>query len=152
MTIETHRAFISAFGAEHHELQRLVHALGEAVREKVSWNREAAIEVTDLLAELRCHLEHHFAQEEAGGYLEEALTLAPRFSAEAAELLRQHPQMLDKTVSVCKAADRAVNEPAVWAPLKRELTELIKALVAHESAENQIVQRAFNTGRDDLDQ
>ncbi len=151
MTDEIYQAYVTAFGAEHHELRRLVHALDQALRKERPWSRGAATKAVELLAELHAHLEHHFAQEEEGGYLEEALTLAPRFSTEAAELLRQHPQMLDKMRLVRKTADRAVRERAAWPQLKQELHELIKGLTAHEGSENKIVQQAFNTGLEDLD-
>ncbi|HUY33527.1 MAG TPA: hemerythrin domain-containing protein [Pirellulales bacterium] len=151
MTDESHRAFISAFGTEHHELRQLVQAIRAVVRDERPWSHEAVAEVVELLASLETHLHHHFAQEEAGGYLEEVLSLAPRFSDEVAELLRQHPQMLDKTRLVYKTAGRAVHESSAWPQLKRELRELIEALIAHESEENKIVQQAFNTGLEDLD-
>jgi len=151
MTDETHQAYVAAFGAEHHELRHLVHALHEALREERPWSHEAATEAVELLAALHTHLEHHFAQEEDGGYLEEALNLAPRFGSEAAELLRQHPRMLEKSCQVRTTADRAAIEPAAWPQLKRELSELIKGLMAHEGAENKIVQQAFNTGLEELD-
>jgi hypothetical protein len=152
MNDEMHRAFVAAFGAEHHELRQLVHSLHEAVRDERPWSREAATEAIGILHTLNAHLEHHFAQEEIGGYLEEALNAAPRFAGDAAELLRQHPQMLDKIQLARMTADRAANEPSAWPELKRESLELIKGLMAHESAENRIVQQAFNTGADDLDE
>jgi hypothetical protein len=151
MTDETQRAYVAAFGAEHHELRHLVQTLHETLRDDCPWSREAATEAIKYLGALNAHLEHHFAQEEAGGYLEEALTIAPRFSAEAAELLRQHPRMLETTRQVRGTAGRAAVEPAVWPHLRRELQELIKGLMAHEFAENKIIQQAFNTGLEDFD-
>ena len=67
MTDETHRAFVRAFGAEHHELRQLVQALGAALGEGRPWSHEAATEAVELLASLDTHLHHHFTQEEAGG-------------------------------------------------------------------------------------
>jgi iron-sulfur cluster repair protein YtfE (RIC family) len=150
MNDEMHRAFADAFGAEH-QLRVLVHSLHEAVRDERPWSREAAAEAIEILHTLNAQLEHHFAQEEMGGYLEEALNVAPRFIGDAAELLRQHPQLLDTTRLVRMTADRAAEDPSAWPQLKLELVELIKDLMAHESAENRIVQQAFNTGDDDLD-
>jgi hypothetical protein len=149
MTHTIHQAFITAFGAEHHELRRLVHLLHEAIGDERPWSPEAAKAAVDVLAELATHLDHHFAQEENGGYLEEALTLAPRFTSQAAELLRQHPAILEKVGVLRKTANLSLRQSDAWMRLRSEVTDLIRDLIAHERAENQIVQQAFNTGFDD---
>jgi hypothetical protein len=151
MNDDIHHAFVAAFGAEHQELRRLVQSLHETLGGERPWSREASAESARILGALLAHLKRHFAQEEAGGYLEEALALAPRFTNDAARLLRQHPQLLEATRQTCKTAERAGGEPAVWPQLKDELQSLLKDLMGHEGAENRIVQAAFNTGVEDLD-
>ena len=139
------RAFVSAFEAEHRELHQLVQEVREFVIQK-PWSRETAEHARNVLKRLREHLEHHFAQEEAGGYLEEALVHAPRYSSHASRLLAQHPVMLGRLFEVLTLADTGVELPTVWPMLQQRVSDLLKELMAHEAGENQLVQRAFNTG------
>ncbi len=87
----------------------------------------------------------HFAQEEQGGYLEEALSYAPRLGPQAAKLERQHPQLLARMDDVCDTAHKRGSEPVAWPAILDGARAAIKELMAHESGENQIIQKAFNT-------
>jgi ABC-type transporter Mla subunit MlaD len=145
MTDEATQAFAAAFGAEHQELRRLLHALQPALGSDHPWSRESARELQARLQDLETCLQRHFAQEESGGYLEEALALAPRFSAQASRLLAQHAELLGKLRQALEQAFAAVESPAAWQDLQFKTTTFIKELLAHEADENKIVQRAFNT-------
>jgi len=108
MTDETHQAYVAAFGAEHHELRHLVHALHEALREERPWSHEAATEAVELLAALHTHLEHHFAQEEDGGYLEEALNLAPTDAREVVSSPHDRRSRGDRAGRLAAVETRAI--------------------------------------------
>lgn len=145
--LDEHAAFIAAFQAEHREMGNLVQTLRRVFDDAQPWSREISNEGTEALAAMAKHLRHHFEQEEEGGYLEEALSAAPRFSQEAEVLLAQHSVMLrqaDQALDLARSADDA----AAWTKLKNEVKSLIASLIVHETAENKIVQQALNTGLD----
>jgi hypothetical protein len=60
--------------------------------------------LVECLTELRDQLALHFSLEEAYGYFEDALDVAPRLSERAAELRSQHSEMF---VAVCRAVEDA---------------------------------------------
>lgn len=125
----------------------LVQTLRRVFDEGHAWSPEALHEGTEALAALTKHLRHHFEQEEEGGYLEEALAAAPRFSHEAAVLVAQHPVMLRQADQALESA-RSADSAARWDKLKNEVKSFIAAMIAHETAENKIVQQALNTDVD----
>ena len=140
-------AFAAAFEAEHREMRQLVVALRDAINHRNRpWSREVAREAVEAVEAMRVHLHHHFAQEEAGGYLEQALAMAPRFHDEAQTLLAQHAAMLHYIDEVAETAKSSVDDAELWSQVKLQVKDLLRKLVAHESAENRIVQQAFNVG------
>lgn len=141
---DEHAAFIAAFQAEHREMGTLVQTLRRVFSGAQPWSPESSNEGAEALAALTKHLRHHFEQEEEGGYLEEALSAAPRFSQEAAVLLAQHPVMLQQANQVLELA-RSTSDAAAWEKLKNDVKSLIAAMIAHETAENKIVRQALNT-------
>lgn len=146
MIEQEYLAFAAAFQAQHREMRRLVRALRHALGNDGAWSREAARETLEALEALKEHLKEHFAQEEEGGYLEQALAVAPRYHDEANRLLAQHGLMSKQVAHVVETARRAADDAEAWEPLIAEIRELLKALVEHETAENKIVQQALNSG------
>lgn len=139
-------AFAAAFEAEHREMRQLVGTLRAAVNRTRPWSPEAARQAAAAVDVMRTHLHHHFAQEEEGGYLEQALAMAPRFSDEAKTLLAQHPLMLKRVGEVAETAQAALEDAELWPQLRLQVKDLLYQLAAHEGAENRIVQQAFNVG------
>ncbi|HJT35582.1 MAG TPA: hemerythrin domain-containing protein [Pirellulales bacterium] len=146
MTDQAYSTFAAAFQAEHHEMSELVQRLRQVLGGNRAWSPQAAREAVEAIASLQAHLKHHFMVEEAGGYLEEALIIAPRFSDLAAKLLAEHPVLLARTSETTALARRAAAEPVLLEALKKQVTELLGNLVAHETAENRIIQQALNSG------
>ncbi|HVX63432.1 MAG TPA: hemerythrin domain-containing protein [Pirellulales bacterium] len=146
MIEQEYLAFAAAFQAEHREMRRLVQVLRHAMGKEGGWSKESAQEALKAFEALKAHLKEHFAQEEEGGYLEQALAVAPRYSDEAKLLLKQHGLMTRQVAHAVETARRAVDEPGAWAALAAETRELLQKLVEHETAENRIVQKALNTG------
>lgn len=97
-----------------------------------------------LLAELRDQIEGHFAQEEVGGYMEEALSRAPRFSLQAAALLKQHTQLAREVHELLVRAEAGRDNSGIWKNLYADLQALLKRLRAHEAGENRMIEAAFN--------
>lgn len=138
-------AYVNAFRTEHHEMHKLAELLRETLDKQRSWSAAAASEAVHALKALTAHLQEHFALEETGGYLEQSLAAAPRFSHDAARLLGEHGELLRRANEAIVLAQGAKDEIA-WEKLKSVVRSLLTALLAHETAENRIVQEAFNSG------
>ena len=136
-------AYLQQVRAEHYDLEQLLHQIENAFdsARAQEWPPASTPRLSGLLSELRDQIERHFAQEEVGGYLEEALSLAPRFSGQAHALLKQHAE-LSQVVRDLQA--RAKGDKPAWNSLYADLLVLLKKLKAHETGENRIIEAAFN--------
>ncbi|MBX9791745.1 MAG: hemerythrin domain-containing protein [Pirellulales bacterium] len=136
-------AYLQQVRAEHYDLEQLVRQIEEAFGSAriQGWPPTSAPRLTELLTELNDQIQRHFAQEEVGGYMEEALSLAPRFSGQAQALLKQHAEL---SQAVRELQARAKAEVLAWNSLHADLLTLLKKLKAHEAGENRIIEAAFN--------
>ena len=145
MVIEILQAYVSSIRADHRHQGRLVHnlrsALENAARSK--WSKASTAQIVDYLAVLRDHLAVHFAREEEGGYLEEALVHSPELQPEANRLMDEHPHLLTQFDALLGTARAKAGEPAPWPALAKELNAVIRELVTHELDENKLLQDAF---------
>ncbi len=99
--------------------------------------------IIQLLGGVRQELAHHFAQEEGGGCLEEAVSRCPSLSDEARRIEAEHPRLLegiDRLIAQAQDADRSVQGRIQVA---REFDELCAQLDAHEGAENALLRKGF---------
>lgn len=142
---EQHPFFVQAT----HDHARL-HQAVEAIHQLLEATEDAAIDchavqtVTTAIIALRHDLREHFEREEQGGYLEEAVTRVPELVPQANQLQKQHAEFLrlaEEMVADAQCGDQPVG---VWNRLKDDYTRFAKQLLAHESAENRLLERAFN--------
>jgi hypothetical protein len=89
-------------------------------------------------------LQEHFAREEEGGCLEEAISRAPAFAAQAAALHREHAQFVLMIDRVARHAQEARDWRKRWSELRADFQKFAQKLHAHEQAENELLGRAFN--------
>ena len=146
MTEESSSPYLAALKVEHRELAQLVRTVeaGFSSAAGHGWKGERTSQVVEQLAALRGFVRDHFAQEEEGGYLEEALSHAPRLGPEAARLERQHPQLIAKISDVCDLALKQHGDPLAWPTIQENAHAAFKELLNHEAGENQLLLRAFN--------
>jgi hemerythrin len=139
-------AYLEQVKAEHYGLEQTLHRLAEHFNLVPARHCEPAgtPRLVSLLAELSNQIERHFAQEEVGGYMEEALSRAPRFSAQAAALLKQHLELALEVHELLARAQVAGEHPDLWENLSADVKTLVKKLSAHEAGENRIIEAAFN--------
>jgi hypothetical protein len=145
-TVAVNAAFLQEIKEDNQELWALLERLQIVLL--TEWPpRVSRRELHASLARLRDQLAMHFALEEAYGYFEDALRVAPRFSAKAERLRGEHDGFY---VDICDIVDRADQLLHHEVPT-RCLTHVVarfddfcEALRRHESAENQLIQRAFN--------
>lgn len=100
---------------------------------------EGHADLGDYLQALREQVGRHFAIEDEGGFLEEAIARCPGVAAAVTPLLAQHPELLSEL-------DRLLDELTGGGPhdeWQRAFNQFIDRLLDHEQKECEIVGRAF---------
>jgi len=137
------RCYVDHLIAEHRRLHRMLRVARNAITPPGSPESVPGTDIVKLLSEVREELEHHFAQEEGEGCLEEAVSRCPSLSDEVRRIEAEHPRLLegiDALIAQARDADRSVQGRIEVA---REFDELCAQLDAHEGAENALLRRGF---------
>jgi len=144
-TVTVNAAFLQEIKEDSHELRRLLAEAHAAVAGPVGMHM-ASRQLAELLARLRDQLAMHFALEEAYGYFEEPLSVAPRLSSQADALRAQHR---DLYLEICELVDQAQrrayhesNGNSLRA-LAADFLAFCDKLQQHESRENDLMTQAF---------
>lgn len=128
--------------AEHRRVHRMLHIARAAVGGRGGPYRDAgSTDVVQVLRQVRAELEHHFAEEKTGRYLEEVIRRYPQFAAEAQRIESEHPRLLenaDRLIAQAMDCDQSVQKRI---DLAREFDELCRQLDAHEAAENVLLRK-----------
>lgn len=142
MTMDTYPTSTSCAGflEEHRELAE---ALQVFERLLDGQNRARGV-VERQLQKLADLVESHFAHEEEGGYMADAVTRAPRLSTTAEKLVGEHTELLDDVKKLHLLARSGVETEAWWRQIDKDFTRLKARLLAHEHAENNLMHEAFN--------
>jgi hypothetical protein len=121
---------------DHRRLRELLGLIGESF----SGRDRNVHRLMSLLVDLEGDLLAHFEYEEHGGYLEEALALAPHFSNRAARLVSEHNQFL----RMVREMHDGVGESAwEWEIVRDQFRTFAYRFLNHESEENRLVQDAM---------
>ena len=94
-----------------------------------------------LVRELQVRLFEHLATEERNRILERAAAAAPRFHERVDRLLAEHRDLRDRMNLL--AADIEAVDGEAWQPLHVRFVELRRTLRKHETAENDLLHRAY---------
>jgi hypothetical protein len=138
------RCYVEHFIAEHRRLHRMLCLARSAIVASGGPDRDStAADIVRVIRQVRDELEHHFAQEEGGGCLDEAVSLCPSLSAEARRIEAEHPQLLTRVDALIADALDYDQSPEKQLALGREFEELCRQLEAHEAAENALLRKAF---------
>jgi hypothetical protein len=149
------RCYVEHLIAEHRRLHRMLRLARAFIAESGGPDRDVSCaDVVRVLRQVREELEHHFAQEEAGGCLDEAVSRCPPLSAEALRIETEHPQLLegvDRLIAQALDSDQSVEKRVA---LERGFDDLCRQLDAHEAAENILLRKGFgaNVNGDENDQ
>lgn len=139
-------AYLADLQTAHRDLrqrQRRMLSLVAAGQQN-GWRAGDLAHLRDELDELCRAVERHFAQEEAGGYLEEAVTRLPRLHGQSQRLLAEHVELLAQLQQLSQFVRLAQRQPGLGPELARRLTAALERLAVHEEAENSLLQRGFN--------
>ena len=139
------RAWIREFDAQHQNLSGVFVALIDRIRQvpKTDDQCDAQSELLRLIAETEQLLLAHFAFEEAGGYLSDALAIAPRLSKRAAVLQRDHRKFTARFAKLATFARELREVDESWEYLGIAIREFIRELRVHELEESRLVLEAF---------
>ena len=140
-TVTINAAFLQEIKDDNHELNELL----AAAAEKFSLARAARTsprQLVDLLTRLRDRLATHFSLEEAFGYFEDAIEVAPRFSRLADELRNEHRTLFLNLCDLVEEAERMLyHEPTAGVAriLAARFRDFDQALQDHETRENELI-------------
>jgi hypothetical protein len=138
------QCYVQHLVAEHRRLHRMLRSARAAMVASAAPDHDATCaDIVRVLRQVRTELEHHFAQEESGGCLDEAASRVPGLSGEAKRIELEHPRLLenaDRLIAQAMDCDQSlVNRLS----LERGFDELCRQLDAHEGAENAVLRKGF---------
>lgn len=144
-------AYLADLQTAHRELsqqhQRIEQLLDEGLQR--GWTDAVIGPVTQRLSELCEAAGRHFAQEEAGGHLEEAVTRLPRLHGEMHRLLADHRGLLEQLRQISQLAASLVGSRSAWPRLSERIVAVLSRLKEHERAETNLVEQGFNVSLED---
>lgn len=124
---------------QHQELNTLIELLRSTLA-RTSRDRDALQDVIRDLAEL---VTVHFEHEEQGGYFSEAVKRAPRLLGHSQELCLQHEALSEQILTLNSLARSGVESPAWWRQMEIDTERFIDAMLAHETSEKELLQKAY---------
>ena len=144
------RSYIDHLVAEHRRLHSTLRQVRSSLVYAVCPDETASFtEVTRILVGLRDELARHFAQEEEGGYLDEAVSHCPKLSAEAKRIEAEHPELLAEVDRLISQTRQLEPTPVNQFALQREFEDLFHRIRAHEKSESELLRQGFGTNFDD---
>jgi len=143
-------AYVEHLQHEHSHLNQLLLEIGHdvAALDKASDRTEPLGHVAKRLSDLRQQLQKHFAEEETGGCMEEAVARCPTLSESSKGILAEHLQ-LDRMLE--QLVEQTPNRAGSSADVQRDFQDFAKKLHEHEGAETRLLQMAFGADAADYD-
>ncbi len=92
------------------------------------------------LTELREELFHHFAEEQAGGCVEEAVSHAPHLSRDRAQLERDDHKLIKLIDGLIKSLCKS---PESIKGVEKKYFQLVQQIGSYEAAESRLVAESF---------
>jgi DnaK suppressor protein len=140
---------LAEVSAQHTGVRRLLESIVELV-DRVASDEPASLYPTGrtgavlaLLGDLEYELTLHFATEERGGYIAEAVAIAPRLARDAAALQAEHPGLQRAASELTETARQAGRSHAHWRELRDPLMAFARELLDHEGRENELISHAW---------
>jgi hypothetical protein len=131
------RAYAVHLVSEHRRLSELLQRIEQQCEQP------SHPDLAECLNQLRAELATHFDEEECGGCLEEAVVHVPILTAEAGQVLSEHPSLLAELDRLIEQIGASQGSKLSLDAVKQEFAKFAQRLRAHEAAENQILQKSF---------
>lgn len=145
-TVSINPAFLQEIKDDHHELRQLLHhtcaMLERSGPAEIEYPR-----LVEMLGKLRDQLALHFSLEEAYGYFDDALTVAPHLSRRAERLREEHSGLFAEACRLAESAEQVARKgkpDAALARLGGDYHRFSARFHDHESQECDLILEAFN--------
>lgn len=145
-TLGVNAAFLREIKEDHRELRRLLDET-VAMFSQAGKTRISTHTIVDTLERLRDQFAIHFSLEEAFGYFEDAVAVAPRLSSRADALRGEHGALYVELCNVVEEAERVLradNSPAAVRKIALKFVAFHHQFQAHEAAENDLILEALD--------
>ncbi len=145
-TLTVNAAFLREIKEDNLRLRELLEVVQQCVH--LANDRQRVRALAETLSELRDQLALHFSLEEAYGYFEDAVEVAPNLSERASELRSEHGSLF---LEVCRLVETAeqllygeINGVAAPA-LAQQFDRFWQTLRQHEKREGDLIMEAFES-------
>lgn len=145
-TVTINAAFLQEIKDEDEQLKSLLQRAREMC-ESVPLTPVPASDFVSLLVELRDQLAVHFALEEAYGYFDDPVSVAPHLSEQAETLRGQHSQLHEEISLLAKTAQdisRCNGDPRGIQQVADGFLQFNSRLQEHEEGENKLIMQAYS--------
>lgn len=144
-TITVNAAFLQEIKEVNHELWDLLSQLRHRCQRPIAPG--ASRQLIDKLCQLRDQLALHFSLEEAYGYFEDPIDVAPQLSREAGKLRAEHKELFLDLCDLFERAERMFYDErlaalALW--IGPEFLDFDRRLRHHEDRENELIMDAYD--------
>ncbi len=145
-TVTVNAAFLQELKEDNRELRGL---LEQAAAFLESWRDDRATlrRLDELLADLRDQLAMHFSLEEAFGYFEDALEVAPRLCELADTLRAEHGVLFDEICTLAEEAEQLFYRETTARTIRHivfAFADFQHRFSHHESRENELILQALH--------
>ncbi len=144
-TLGINAAFLNEIKQDHVELRQLLAKARRAVDEPQ--RKTCSRELCHLFLSILDRLAIHFSLEEAYGYFEDALEIAPRLSAQAESLRSEHETLFLAFREIVECAERLVYHESpisILANIATQFNRFDAKLARHEQREMELILEAFD--------
>ena len=134
--------YLQHLQAEHHRLNRVLTEIGHRFLEinKSVVEQPILSGLIHRLEELLKELQNHFAEEEGGGCLDEAVARCPSVGPRTSELMQEHPKLAGRLENLIAAMKMGQGDGKEWL---RQFEGFATEIRVHECAENRVLEQAF---------
>ncbi len=145
-TVSINAAFLQEIKQDNVELRDLLQRLsGQLLQRRPRIHESRSL--VECLQRLRDQLALHFALEEAFGYFENAVDIAPRLSERADELRGEHDLFFRDICGICEQAEQLMYHevsPRTLRQIATRFGDFHDALQQHEARETELIMEAFD--------
>lgn len=139
------QCFAEQIRLDHAQIERLVRTVRRACQQEATQFRSIGLEAR--LVHLQRALEHQLDQHKCG-YIEDAVSTAPRFGRQAEHLRRQRAAQIRRIGRIVTELQHMQGDPENRRLLAVEITDVLNEIQANEKAETKLVEAALNVDLD----
>ncbi len=145
-TVTLDSAFLREIKEDDCRLRSLLNHLRQLVASRVLGLSDG-VRLAILVKDLRDRLAFHFRLEEAYGYFEDPISVAPRLSERVEGLKVEHGHMLAEVTRIAEMIDERSCEDSTATELdavEQMCRDFLDRFDRHEAQENALIMQAFN--------